>query len=299
VSETNLSLFSGCATALVTPFLPGGGIDTASLQRLIQLQMDAGIDALVLLGTTGEPSTLTMQERECIISIAMELIGKKMPVIVGTGSNDTRKAIEYARQAKRLGADGQLTVTPYYNKTTQAGLLRHYNAILSACELPMIIYNVPSRTGMSIQAETAAEIALHPLIVGIKEASGDPSLISSIIHKTNGSLPVYCGNDDQIVSMMAMGAKGAISVISNILPSQSRAITHACLSGYFEEARAAQQSLLPLIHALFSQVNPIPVKSALSMMGLIQDELRLPLTPLDEPYRGRLKSTLSAFGLIS
>ena len=298
MSENSTLLFSGCATALVTPFLPDGALDEDALRRLIRIQINAGIDALVLLGTTGEPSTLSIQERERVISIGMETANGRLPVIVGTGSNDTRKAMEYARQAKRLGALGQLCVTPYYNKTTQSGLLRHYKAILSVCDLPMIVYNVPSRTGMSILPDTIKALALHPMIAGIKEASGDPALAADMIRLTEGRLPVYCGNDDLIVSLMALGAKGAVSVCSNVVPAQTKAVTHACLSGCFDEARDAQQVLLPLIQALFSQVSPIPVKAALSMMGLIHDELRLPLTSLDEPSRSRLEDLLRQMHLL-
>lgn len=298
MSENSTLLFSGCATALVTPFLPDGALDEDALRHLIRMQINAGIDALVLLGTTGEPSTLSMQERERVIAIGMETANGRLPIIVGTGSNDTRKAMEYARQAKRLGAQGQLCVTPYYNKTTQSGLLRHYNAILSVCDLPMIVYNVPSRTGMSILPDTIKALALHPMIAGIKEASGDPALAADMIRLTEGRLPVYCGNDDLIVSLMAFGAKGAVSVCSNVVPAQTKTITHACLSGCFDEARDAQQVLLPLIQALFAQVSPIPVKAALSMMRLIHDELRLPLTSLDEPYRSRLEDLLRQMHLL-
>ena len=296
--HSSVTLFSGCATALVTPFLPGGALDEPALRKLILMQMDAGVDALVLLGTTGEPCTLDMQERARVISIGVEMAAGKLPVIVGTGSNDTRRAIDYARQARQLGAQGQLCVTPYYNKATQTGLLRHYSAILSACELPMIVYNVPSRTGLSMAVETLRELSLHPLVSGVKDASGDPLWAASVIHATEGSLPVYCGNDDLIVPLMALGAKGAISVCSNVVPAQTRAITHACLNGCFDEARSAQQALQPLMDALFAQVNPIPVKCALSMMGMICDELRLPLTPLDEPHRSRLERLLKDYQLI-
>ncbi len=290
------TLFTGCATALVTPFLPGGKLDEPALRRLIAMQAEAGTDALVLLGTTGEPSTLTMEERERVISIGLE--NSRMPVIVGTGSNDTRKAIEYARQAKALGANGQLTVTPYYNKTTQQGLLRHFGAILDSCELPMILYNVPSRTGMGISAQTAAALAALPGVAGIKDASGDLALAAEILRLTDGALPLYCGNDDLILPLMALGAIGAISVVSNALPAQTRAITHACLSGCLEEARGAQQALQPMIKAMSSQVNPIPIKAALAMMGLIHDELRLPLTPLEEPHRSALHALMAEYGLL-
>ena len=292
-------LFTGCATALVTPFLPNGSLDEEALRRLILLQLDAGIDALVLLGTTGEPCTLSMDERERVIAIGLETAGERVPVIIGTGSNDTRRAIEYARQARKLGAQGQLSVTPYYNKTTQNGLIRHYSAILDSCDLPMILYNVPSRTGMSMNPDTLAQLAVHPNVAGLKEASGDLSLATDFIQRTHGELPLYCGNDDLIVPLMALGVAGAISVCSNILPLQTRLITFACRNGCFDEASDAQQALLPLMRALFAQVNPIPVKAALAMMGLIHDVVRLPLVPMDEPYRSRLQRVLEDCGLIA
>ena len=266
---------------------------------MISLQLDAGIDALVLLGTTGEPCTLNMDERERVIAVGLEAAGGRIPVLVGTGSNDTRRAIEYARQARKFGAQGQLSVTPYYNKTTQNGLIRHYSAILDSCDLPMILYNVPSRTGMSMSPDTLAQLAVHPNVAGLKEASGDLSLAADFIQRTHGELPLYCGNDDLIVPLMALGVAGAISVCSNILPLQTRLITFACRNGCFDEASDAQQALLPLMRALFAQVNPIPVKAALAMMGLIHDVVRLPLVPMDEPQRSRLQRVLEDCSLIA
>ena len=294
-----LPLFTGCATALVTPFQPDGSLDEPALRRLIAMQVDAGMDALVLLGTTGEPCTLTMHEREKIIRIGLEEARGTMPVIVGTGSNDTLHAIAYARQAHELGAQGQLCVTPYYNKATQSGLIRHFVAILDSCNLPMILYNVPGRTGMQITPETAQELCDHPGIVGLKEASGNAALTAEILSRTAGELPIYCGNDDIILPLMALGAVGAISVVSNMLPLQTRALTQACLSGCIQQAQDAQQSLMPLIQALFSQVSPIPVKAALAMMGVISDVLRLPLTPMEEPFRNRLRLTMADMGLLA
>lgn len=285
-----LPLFTGCATALVTPFLPNGQLDENALRHLIKIQVNAQIDALVLLGTTGEPCTLSMQERQRIIEIGLEVVNHAIPIIVGTGSNDTRQAIEYARQAKALGVQGQLCVTPYYNKTTQTGLIHHFAAILDACDLPMILYNVPSRTGMGIKTSTIEKIIQNFNIAGIKEASGDIALTAELLSKT--SLPIYCGNDDLILPLMAMGASGVISVLSNVLPNETHALAHACLSGHIRQAQILQQSLLPLIKALFSQVSPIPTKAALSMLGLIHDKLRLPLTPLEEPYRCQLQDIL-------
>lgn len=291
-------LFTGCATALVTPFLPNNAIDEASLRQLIHRQIQSGIDALVILGTTGEPCTISMEQREQVITIAMDAVQKQIPVIVGTGANDTNKAIEYARQAKALGAQGQLCVTPYYNKATQAGLLRHFTTIIEHSDLPMILYNVPSRTGMCITAETVSALARNQRIVGIKEASGDLSCAMRIIEKTHGSLPIYCGNDDLILPMMAIGAKGAVSVCSNIAPVLTKKLTDACLSGNLTEARSAQTELLPLICALSAEVNPIPAKAALSIMGMIHDELRLPLTPMEEPNRRKLCAVLRQLNLI-
>lgn len=294
----SVPLFTGCAAAMVTPFKKDHSVDSSALSRLIDLQLSAGMDALVLLGTTGEASTLSLQEREQIITLGVQQIGARMPVIVGTGSNDTRRAIEYAKQAKALGAQAQLCVTPYYNKATQRGLIKHFTSIADSSELPLILYNVPSRTGMTLSADTARTLCAHPGIIGIKEASGNLSLTADILQKTGGTLPVYSGNDDIILPMMAQGAVGAISVIANMLPAQTRAITSACLRGCYDQAKSAQEALLPLIRLLFSQVNPIPIKAALSAMGLIEDELRLPLTPMEEPYRSKLTDYLSAMGLI-
>ena len=284
-------LFTGCAAALVTPFLPDGTLDEPALRRLIAMQRESHMDALVLLGTTGEPCALSMDERSRIIEIGLDEAGD-MPVIVGTGSNDTRHAIQYAHQAKALGAAGQLCVTPYYNKTTQSGLIAHYESILDACPLPMILYHVPARTGMSISVQTAARLAGHPLIVGLKDAGGDLSYTADVLHAARGRLPLYCGNDDLIAPMMASGAVGAISVVANVAPLQTAAITRAALSGCTAQATSAQQALLPLIRSLFSQVSPIPVKAALSMLGLCHDVLRMPLTPMEGPERERLRGLL-------
>jgi len=291
-------LFIGCATALVTPFTREGLVDYDALSNLIELQIAADIDALVLLGTTGEPCTLTLDEREQIIRTGLKTVSGRVTVIVGTGSNDTRKAIEYAAQAKRLGAQGQLSVTPYYNKTTQQGLIRHYNTILDSCDLPMILYHVPGRTGQYMSADTVSILSQHPHMVGIKEASGIPKLTEEIQEKTKGLFPVYCGNDDMIAAAMAMGARGAISVCSNIVPVQTKAITSACLRGCFDEANDRQEILMPLIKLMFSQVNPIPVKAALNMMNMIEDVLRLPLIPMEEPERSKLSALLKNMKLV-
>ena len=291
-------LFTGCAAALVTPMTRDGELDEDALRRLLAMQIDAGMDAVAVLGTTGEPSTLDLGERERVISIAVEVCRGRMPVIVGTGSNDTRRAVTFAKQAQALGADGQLCVTPYYNKATQEGLLRHYGAVLDACSLPAIFYNVPARTGMSLAPQTAAELAVHPNAAGLKEASGDLTLACEIIERTNGRLSLYSGCDELTLPLMAVGAIGAISVAANVAPALARQVTAACLDGRMDDARKAQRALAPLIRALFSQVSPIPVKAALAMMDLCEDALRLPLTPMEEPHRARLRGVLERMGLI-
>lgn len=292
-------LFTGCAAALVTPFHQNGALDESALLRLLDMQLEANMDAIVLLGTTGEPSTLSFSERERILTLSMRHISGRFPVIVGTGSNNTQTAIQYARQAADLGADGQLTVTPYYNKATQDGLVKHYEAILESSPLPMILYNVPSRTGMGITPATLRRLTEHPLIAGLKEASGSLPLFSEFQEEAGEDFAIYSGNDDLILPLMAQGAIGAISVVANLLPLQTHAITTACLNGCPVEARCAQNTLLPLIRALFSQVNPIPIKAALSAMGLIEDSLRLPLSPMEEPHRSQLISVMKALHLLT
>ncbi|MBP3655334.1 MAG: 4-hydroxy-tetrahydrodipicolinate synthase [Clostridia bacterium] len=283
-------LFTGCATALVTPFLPDGQLDLSALRRLIALQTDAGIDALVLLGTTGEPCTLSMQEREQIIRTGIDA-AQGTPVIVGTGSSDTRLSVEFARQAASLGAAGQLCVTPYYNKCTESGLIRHYTTIMDSSALPLIAYSVPSRTGMRLSAAAAGELSAHPLFAGVKDACGDISFSADLLIAAPA---VYCGNDDQTLPLMAMGASGVISVISNLLPKETKALTDACLSGDYASARVMHERLLPIARALFFQVNPIPIKAALASRGLIHDSLRLPLTPMEEPHRSRLMQLMES-----
>ena len=294
----NFPLFTGCATALITPFLPDGRLDEPALRRLLAMQIAAKMDALVLLGTTGEPCTLSMDERERIIEIGLECTGGSIPVIVGTGSNDTRRAIEYARQAQRLGAAGQLSVTPYYNKTTQSGLIRHYHAILDACSLPMILYNVPGRTGMGLSADTAAALSRHPSVVGLKEASGNSTLTGEILEKTRGELPIYCGNDDLTIPLMVLGFQGVISVLSNVMPAETSKMTSLALSGNWAEASQMQRDLLPMVKALFCETSPIPCKAAMSMMGMCRNELRLPLIPMQEANQQKLADIMRGWKLI-
>ena len=286
-------LFTGCITALVTPFLPDGRIDLPALRRLIDRQRKAGVSAIVLLGTTGEPCTLSMQEREAVISEGIAAAGH-IPIIVGTGANNTQKAIEYAKQAAALGAAAQLSVTPYYNKCTQNGLIRHYTAIMDSSALPLIAYSVPSRTGMAVSPAAINALCGHPLFAGVKEAGSDAAAMADLILTAQGRTAVYCGNDDQMLSMIAMGACGVISVLSNLLPHEVVKLAAACIGDDLPTARALQAQLLPLIRALFLQVNPIPVKAALAHIGLIEDVLRLPLTPMEEPHRSVLLRLVDA-----
>ena len=291
------AMFYGCGTALVTPFR-GNRVDFDALESLIDWQIEEGVDALVILGTTGEPSTVTDAERPAIIECAIARAGRRVPVIVGTGSNDTRTAIRQSVEAQTLGADGLLVVTPYYNRASQEGLARHYDAIAERVELPVIMYNVPARTGVNLLPQTVAALARHPNLCGVKEASGNIRQLTDLAAACGEGVAVYCGNDDQVVPAMALGARGVISVAANVIPRQMHELAMAWLQGDTGKALALQLKLLPLIRALFSEVNPIPVKSALARMGLIEENLRLPLWPLDEVKAAALNRELKRFELI-
>ena len=291
------AMFYGCGTALVTPFR-GNRVDFDALESLIDWQIEEGVDALVILGTTGEPSTVTDAERPAIIECAIARAGRRVPVIVGTGSNDTRTAIRQSVEAQTLGADGLLVVTPYYNRASQEGLARHYDAIAERVELPVIMYNVPARTGVNLLPQTVAALARHPNLCGVKEASGNIRQLTDLAAACGEGVAVYCGNDDQVVPAMALGARGVISVAANVIPRQMHELAMAWLQGDTGKALALQLKLLPLIRALFSEVNPIPVKSALARMGLIEENLRLPLWPLDDVKAEALNRELKRFELI-
>ena len=291
------ALFYGCGTALVTPF-QGKRVDFDALESLIDWQIEEGVDALVILGTTGEPSTITDAERPAIIECAVARAGRKVPIIVGTGSNDTRTAIRHSVEAQTLGADGLLVVTPYYNRASVRGLEQHYAAIADSVELPVIMYNVPGRTGVNLPPSSVAALARHPNLCGVKEASGDIRQLTDLAAACGEGVAIYCGNDDQVVPAMALGARGVISVAANIIPRQMRELTAAWLQGEPQKALALQLKYLPLIRALFTEVNPIPVKAALARMGLIEETLRLPLAPLDEAKAEALTWELKRFGLV-
>jgi 4-hydroxy-tetrahydrodipicolinate synthase len=291
------TVFTGAATALITPLTPDG-IDYERFGQLIDFQIENGIDALVAVGTTGEGSTLTDAEHREAIKFCVERTRGRVPVIAGTGSNDIAYAIDLTRYSCEVGADAMLLVTPYYNKATQEGLVASFTAIADASEKPCILYNVPSRTGCNLLPETAARLADHENIVAIKEASGNISQIAKLASLVGDRLDIYSGNDDQIVPVMSLGGKGVISVLSNLLPRQTSDICHLYMNGDVEASLALQLRYLPLVDALFSEVNPIPAKAACAAMGFCDDYLRLPLTPMSADKKEVLLSLMRKEGLI-
>lgn len=283
-------LFTGVATALATPF-NDKEVNIPEFKKFIEFQIDSGIDALVVCGTTGESSTMTQEEKIQTIECAVSTSNKRVPVIVGTGSNDTSTAIINSIIAQELGADGLLVVTPYYNKTTQAGLIEHFKAIASSVSIPIILYNVPSRTGMNIAPETCFALSKIDNIVGIKEASGNISQVAKIAELCGDDFSIYSGNDDQIVPILSLGGKGVISVLSNIKPELTCSITNSFFKKATDEACYYQLQALPLINALFEETNPIPVKAGINMLGF---NFGLPRLPLVE-CSSKLKETISEF----
>ena len=289
-------MFTGSGVALVTPFSEGK-IDWEALEKLVFLHLEEGTDAILPCGTTGEPSTMTTEEKDSVVAFVVEKVRGKIPVIAGSGSNNTADAVAASKRCQDLGADGVLVVTPYYNKATQEGLELHYRRIADAIDIPVLMYNVPSRTGLNMLPETAARLAEHPNIGGLKEASGNLAQIVELFRLTRGKLPIYSGNDDQAYALMALGGMGVVSVCANVVPAAMHALTGSYLRGDTVESLAIQEDLAPLIAQLFTEVNPIPVKAALSYMGIVKDELRLPLTPLSEEYRPQLLAEMTKLGL--
>ena len=293
-------LFTGVATALATPF-NSNGVNTEEFKKFIQFQISSGVDALVVCGTTGESSTMTKQERIDAITCAIETVNSsesKIPVIVGTGSNNTAYAIEMSILAEKLGADGLLVVTPYYNKTTQSGLIAHFRAIAESVSIPIILYNVPSRTGMNIEPSTCFELSKINNIVGIKEASGNISQVAKIASLCGDDFAIYSGNDDQICPILSLGGKGVISVLSHVLPKETHLMAQYCLENNFAEASKLQIKYLDLINNLFVEVNPIPVKEAMNLIGVNVGGCRMPLYPMSDENREKLKASLAKHGLI-
>jgi 4-hydroxy-tetrahydrodipicolinate synthase len=285
--------------ALITPFYGDQSVNYEMLSQLIERQIQEGTDALIVCGTTGEPATLSEEERKRIIVLAVEKTAKRIPVIVGTGANCTESAVHNALQAQELGADGILVVTPFYNKATQNGLYLHYKAIADAVkELPLVIYNVPSRTGCNIKPATVAALAdACRNICGVKEASGDISQVAELSRLVGEKIAIYSGNDDQIVPVLSLGGKGVISVLANVIPRETHEMVTAFLSGDTGRARALQLRFLPLIRQLFSEVNPIPVKAAMQEIGFDCGALRLPLTELETEHRKALAEELHNLGI--
>ena len=294
---TKNPIFRGAASALITP-LTEKGVDYDALKKLIDWQIDEGIDGLVIAGTTGEGSTLTDEEHRELFEKAIQMIDGRVPAIAGTGSNDTAYAIDLTQCACELGYDGMLVVTPYYNTATQNGLIKMFTTIADASTKPLVLYNVPSRTGVDIAPSTYAALADHPMIGAIKEASGNLSKVAEIAHLVGEKLDIYSGNDDQILPILSLGGSGVISLLSNPLPKATSRMCHAFFEGNIEEARKLQLDLLPLTNALFSEVNPIPVKAAMAAMGFCEDYLRLPLTPMEEAHKAVLLKLMAEQNLI-
>lgn len=292
-------IFTGCATALITPFdASTENVDFSAFEDLIRFQINNGTDALVISGTTGESPVLSAKEKEGLLDVAINASKHKIPLIMGTGSNDTKNAVIKSNEAEKKGVDGLLIVTPYYNKATQDGIIKHYNFIADRVSTPIIVYNVPSRTGVNIQPETYLALSEHKNIVAIKEASGDISAAAKTISLCKNKLDIYSGNDDQTVAMMSLGAKGVISVAANIIPSVIHRICRMVLSGNTYNASKLQSEYLELINFLFCEVNPIPVKSACEMIFGYNSDLRLPLTKLTAKNKDKLKILLEKYNLI-
>ena len=292
-------IFTGAGTALVTPFTPAGEIAWEELEKLVDFQLEGGIDAIIACGTTGEAATMTAEEHLQVVDFIIKRVNGRVPVIAGTGSNDTAFCVELSQEAKQLGADGLLLVTPYYNKTSQKGLVESFDYIADTVKMPCILYNVPSRTGCNIQIETYCQLAKNPYVVAVKEASGNAALAARIVAQCGDSLTVYSGEDNMTLSLMALGGKGVISVFSNALPRQMHDLAAAMLNGDLDTARALNNQYLDLMDGFFLDVNPIPIKEALYQMGLIGSNFcRLPLTTMTEAGAAKLTALLKKHQLV-
>lgn len=292
-----MSIFKGSCVALSTPFT-SDGINYATFGELIDFQISEGTDAILVCGTTGEPPTMTLKERNEAIKFAVDRVNGRIPVIAGTGGNNTKSVIEASIEAQKLGVDGLLIVTPYYNKTTQKGLIAHYTAIAESVELPIIIYNVPGRTGLNMTPTTLYELSKIENIVGIKEASGNIAQVVEMARLCEGSIDLYSGNDDMVVPLLSVGGKGVISVVANIAPKDTHEMVYSFLTGNIEKSYKLQFKLKPLIDALFLEVNPIPVKAALNLMGFKMGSPRLPLIEISDDNLNILKQRMEEYGLL-
>lgn len=291
-----MTIFEGAGVAIVTPF-QNDAVDLDTYQKLIDRQIDLGIDAIITCGTTGEPSTMSYDERMSVIKCAIDHVAGRVPVIASTGGNNTREVIRASREAQALGADGLLVVTPYYNKATQAGLIAHYTAVADAVDIPIVIYNVPGRTGLNVTPETLKTLSKHPNIQAMKEASGNISQVSEMARLCGEDIDLYSGEDGLVLPIMSLGGKGVISVVANVMPKETHDLCAAALAGDYAKARALQFRLNPLIAKLFCEVNPIPVKTALAAMGLCPDELRLPLCAMGEENKQKLLAAMREAGV--
>ncbi len=289
-------MFSGSMVALVTPF-KNGQVDRASLEGLVEFHMQSGTHGIVPCGTTGESATLSHQEHDEVIRSVIHSVNRRIPVIAGTGSNSTAEAVRLTREAEKSGADGALMISPYYNRPTQEGIYQHYKTVASEVGIPIIIYNIPGRTGSKIEPETLARLAEIKNIAGVKEATGSVDQAIDVLRLCGNRLAVYSGEDSLIYSLMALGGKGVISTVANVAPKQTAQLTEACLKGDWEKGRELQFKLIPLIRSLFIETNPIPVKTALSLMAKCSSELRLPMTPMAEGNVKKLRQAMSDFGL--
>ena len=294
-----MAIFEGAGVALVTPFKENGEINYGKLEELVEEQIALGTDAIIVCGTTGEASTMTHEEHLEAIKYVCDVTKKRIPVIAGTGSNSTDTAVYLSKDAEKYGADGLLLVSPYYNKATQKGLKAHFRAVADEVKIPILLYNIPARTGINIAAETIADLCLNvPNIVGVKEASGNFSAIADLMNLSDGRVDLYSGNDDQIIPMLSLGGKGVISVLSNIAPAQTHEICEAYFKGDVKRSAALQLAAIPLINALFCEVNPIPVKAALNLMGKAAGPMRLPLTEMEPKNQDRLKQAMIEYGIL-
>lgn len=291
-------IFTGAGVAIITPFTKEGKVNYPALKTILEYQIAHGTDAIVICGTTGESATLSHEEHTEAIRFTVETVAHRIPVIAGTGSNDTAYALHLSNEAEKIGVDGLLMVTPYYNKASQDGLIKHYTYLADRVSTPIIIYNVPSRTGCEVKPETYAELSKHKMIYAAKEASGNISTIAKTISLCEKDFAIYSGNDDQITAIMSLGGKGVISVLSNVAPQVAHDIAAAALAGDFEQSRKLQIEYLELCNALFMDVNPIPVKQAMNMMGFDAGPLRMPLCEMNEANTAKLKAVMEKYGLI-
>ena len=292
------TIFTGSAVAIITPMHPDGSVNYEEFDRILNHQIENSTDAIVVCGTTGEASTMPDAEHLSVIERAVQTVNHRVPVIAGTGSNDTPHAVSLSCAARDLGVDALLLVTPYYNKTSQRGLIRHFNTIIDAAGLPAILYSVASRTGVNIAPETVKELAKNPLVCGIKEASGNIAQVAQIAADCGDEIALYSGNDDQIVPLLSLGGKGVISVLANVAPQKTHDICRLWFEGKVQESAQLQLAMLPLIHALFCDVNPMPVKAAMNLLGWNAGSCRMPLIDLDEAQTARVRTELQKAGLL-